>query len=235
MTESPTKKRVALVIDYQNVHNTAHDVFNPEGELHDSLIDPLKFAQEIERLKNLNPDTPSATVTHIEVFRGLPHDSLPGHRYNTAQKDKWLQSVQPRSLIAANGSPSPALMSPKKLPTMKVTLRPLRYKRRYDETLQMSVPDIDSGGEEKGVDVLIALAVVRLAQQNDIDTVILASQDTDLIPALEEVVTRKLGHVETVRWFDKEDSYTFGRLGKVWVTYMERDSFLNSRDTRDYS
>lgn len=235
MTTEEPRKRVALVIDYQNVHNTARDVFDPDGPLHDSLIDPLKFAKEIERLKG-EAGWP-ITVTHIEVYRGLPDESLPGHAYNTAQRDRWLQSVSTTVDLGSlgGGGISPAHIAPKKLPTMEVELRPLRYPKKWDDDKKKRVPDPQQRGVEKGVDVLVALAVVRLAQRQDIDTVILASQDTDLAPALEVVVDGSLGHVETVRWFDEDNEYTMGRLGTVWCTRMERKSYMNSRDTRDYS
>lgn len=37
--------RTAVVVDYQNVHLTAHDVFDLRGDVHLSLIEPMQFAR----------------------------------------------------------------------------------------------------------------------------------------------------------------------------------------------
>jgi len=51
---------------------------------------------------------------------------------------------------------------------------------------------------------MCALAVLRHARRQDIDLVILASLDSDLIPALDEVVS--IGQkVETISWWSPED------------------------------
>lgn len=70
---------------------------------------------------------------------------------------------------------------------VEVFPRPLRYP--------------PSQGREKGVDVELAIDIVRLALDDVYDIAIVASADTDLVPALEFVVRRcpdKL--VETVAW-----------------------------------
>lgn len=35
--------RASVVIDYQNVHLTARDVFDPHGDSHNSLVHPMLF------------------------------------------------------------------------------------------------------------------------------------------------------------------------------------------------
>jgi NYN domain len=54
--------------------------------------------------------------------------------------------------------------------------RPLRYGNR--------------GAEEKGVDVELAIDIVRLAIEDAFDVAVLASGDTDLVPALKFVAGR---------------------------------------------
>jgi NYN domain len=56
--------------------------------------------------------------------------------------------------------------------------RPLRYSSRRPE------------GEEKGVDVELAIDFVRLALDDDFDVAVLASADTDLVPARQFVADR---------------------------------------------
>jgi len=56
-------------------------------------------------------------------------------------------------------------------------------------------------GREKGIDVRIAIDLVSLAADNAYDLAVLASADTDLLPAIEFVVQRfKLKMIEAVTW-----------------------------------
>jgi uncharacterized LabA/DUF88 family protein len=56
-------------------------------------------------------------------------------------------------------------------------------------------------GREKGIDVRLAIDLVSLAADNVYDLAVLASADTDLLPAIEFVVQRaKLKMIETVTW-----------------------------------
>ena len=55
---------------------------------------------------------------------------------------------------------------------------------------------------EKGIDVLCALATAREAQEPDVDVVILASSDSDLSPAIDEVRRLATAKIETFCWWD---------------------------------
>lgn len=106
----------------------------------------------------------------VLVYRGVPspeHDSK-GYDRNQAQKAHWERDKR-----------------------VEVTLRPLKYE--YERAVD-GHPATDARGarivvgkNEKGVDVLCALAAVRESQDPATDLVILASSDTDLAPALDEV------------------------------------------------
>lgn len=54
--------------------------------------------------------------------------------------------------------------------------------------------------QEKGVDVQIAVDLIRAAFSRDYAALVLFSSDTDLLPALETVARYKLGHVEVACW-----------------------------------
>jgi hypothetical protein len=58
-----------------------------------------------------------------------------------------------------------------------------------------------TGKREKGIDVLCALAVVRQAADPGTDLVILASTDTDLLPAIEEARDLGIAKIETASWY----------------------------------
>lgn len=125
-----------------------------------------------------------------------------------------------------------------------VTHRPLRY--RYvrdgsgrpitDPVTGIKVPQ--GPPAEKGVDVMCALAVLRHARRQDIDVVILASLDSDLIPALDEVVS--IGQrVETFSWWSPDDwsfeMHLSDRSKRVWNTRLGEQEFLRCIDRTDYT
>ena len=76
-------------------------------------------------------------------------------------------------------------------------LRPLKYEWEWIDGKK--VP-IRSSRREKGVDVMCALALVRLARSGQFDVVVLASRDTDLAPALDEANGLGSTKVEAAKW-----------------------------------
>lgn len=158
--------KVGIVIDYQNVHMTGTDVFAPEKELHESLIDPVLFAKTVIQKKN-NSNSAVYQLKRLEVYRGLPSPFLDpqGNARNIKQFEEWKKEASLNGISAA------------------FTSRPLKYRKVYRNNKYVSDPNKP---QEKGVDVLCALAVVSMARSHLFDVVILASRDTDLGPALEE-------------------------------------------------
>lgn len=186
--------RVSMVIDYQNVHLTARDVFNPRGGRHESLIHPMEFARRaiLERNKRQRAGYPEATLERVTIHRGLPHVD-----YDWEQNRRCIdQAVQSRRDGAI------------------VNLRDLKYQYELQADGR---PVIDVNGKkipirrprEKGVDVLCALTCVREAGRPDVDVVVLASRDADLQPVLDEVhdlrsdEPRRYAQIETVAWVNR--------------------------------
>jgi uncharacterized LabA/DUF88 family protein len=226
--------RASIVIDYQNVHMTAHDVFDPRGELHESLIHPVEFADRaiVERNRRQREGMAHAVLARTIVFRGrhnLDHH-WEQHRRCNDQAAQWQKDgaiVELRDLkysyqLGANGEPIRDI-SGKKIPVG----RP----------------------KEKGIDVLCALALVREAARPDVDVAILASRDTDLVPALDEAFDFRVSEpdryakVETVAWFNRrfreENSMSGGALRptsprRIWNTNLDRSCFEASIDRTSY-
>lgn len=67
--------RASVVIDYQNVHLTARQVFEPTAEKHDCLINPMQFARRaiLQRNSGQREGHPVAELATVTVYRGLPH------------------------------------------------------------------------------------------------------------------------------------------------------------------
>ena len=220
---------VAVVIDYQNVFMTAFDVFGARTAARQSLIDPFRFAERLVEirnrqigLRNWRKDThnPTGALQRVAVFRGLP-DALvdpQGHRDNLDQKERWEREG------ARHGV------------QLTVTHRPLRYRKRRIASGWVTDPDTP---EEKGIDVLCALALTRLARNGDYDVVILASRDTDLIPAVQEA-QRSGARIEGTKWFDNRNEATYANLHvgpdeDLWTTPMTREDYDRSLDAPDGS
>ena len=224
----PVELRTSVVMDYQNVHLTGHGLFPSTRDLarHETLVDPLLFAQRLLAARNQGqkPGFSLAVLRRVLVFRGEPspdHDSR-GYARNQAQKAQWERDER-----------------------VSVTLRPLKY--RYERAANGGYATDHDGAkiviglpQEKGVDVLCALAAIREAQDPNVDLVILASSDSDLAPALDEV--RRLGSakIETFCWFDTVSKigyqmHPIDRSLPVWNTRMTEQAFHAVKDPQEYA
>ncbi|WP_029136597.1 PIN domain-containing protein [Nakamurella lactea] len=220
--------RTAVIMDYQNVHLTGHGLFSSAKfrPRHECLIDPLLFANCLldQRNQRQRPGFPPATLSRVLVYRGQPsseHDP-DGYARNQAQKAQWERD-----------------------PRVRVTLRPLKYLYSRDQSGRHAT---DTNGQkivvgpprEKGVDVLCALACVREAQAEDIDLVILASSDSDLAPALDEVRHLGTAKIETCCWYDRAARVGYqlhptDRSRPMWNTQLDETTFKRTWDMTTYS
>ncbi|MGQ0573850.1 MAG: hypothetical protein ACT4RN_06550 [Pseudonocardia sp.] len=218
--------RAVVVVDYQNVHLTAHELFAVSRHLprHESLVDPLHFANQliIARNRAQRPGMDHAELAHVLVYRGQPsaeHDPKPYAR-NQAQKAHWERDGR-----------------------VTVTHRPLKYRYQRDPAGRAVLgPDgkrvVESKGE-KGIDVLCALAVVREAQRSDVDLVVLASHDSDLEPALDEALVLDSAKIETFSWYDPAQPHRIRQLRpgsgrRIWNTRLGGIEFRNCWDLTKY-
>lgn len=223
-----------MIIDYQNVHLTAADTFDPDGNYHNSLIHPMQFAKRalVERNRRQRPGYPHATLVKVTAFRGLPHSDHDWEqsRRCTDQAAQWrkdgaqieLRGLKYQYMRGADGQPIKNVFG-RKEPIGRPT--------------------------EKGIDVLCALATMTTALEPDIDVVILASRDTDLVPALDKVADMHalrpstVAAVETVSWHnryaEREGAFNGGSLRpsggrRIWNTNLDRACYDASLDRRDY-
>lgn len=218
--------RATIIVDYQNVHLTGHALFESTRHMpkHETLVDPLFFAQQLIRRRNeLQRDGMAhAVLRQVHVFRGLPSPEHDPDAYDRsqAQRAQWERDKR-----------------------VHVTLRPLKYEyeRAADGRPASGVDGkrIVIGKREKGVDVLCALAAVREAQDPANDLVIIASSDSDLAPAIDEVQRLGCAKIETFCWYDtvKRIGYQLhptDRTRPVWNTRLDEQAFRSSCDLTDY-
>jgi hypothetical protein len=118
-----------------------------------------------------------------------------------------------------------------------VCTRPLRYRNK-----QVKLPDgsihtfLD--GDEKGIDVRIALDVIRLAHQNAYDVAVLFCRDQDLSEVAEEL---RLIARERDRWIKMASAYPFSPavrgvrgINKTDWIQIDRATYDACLDGRDY-
>jgi len=115
--------------------------------------------------------------------------------------------------------------------------RPLRYRPRTI-TLPTGKTETLLIGEEKGIDVRIAIDVIRLAHKQVYDVALIFSQDQDLSEAAEEV--RAIAK-EQNRWIKVACAFPFGQGNKNdrgidktdWIK-IDRELYDRCLDLRDY-
>ena len=209
--------KMAVVIDYQNVHLTGASLFLPGRPPEEGLIDPFRFASQLAQARNakIADERHRASVERVEVFRGLPiqQDDPDAYRRNQAQKIAWERGHHG---------------------VVSVTLRPLKYAWEHHDGRRVPVR---ASRREKGVDVLCALALVDLARSGLYDVVALASRDTDLAPALDNAARTTSAKIEAAKWYDPADRRTHGNIAtqrRLWTTSMTREHFTASLDPRTY-
>ena len=124
-------------------------------------VDPLKLGTLLCDLGRQGD--PNRDLTGVRVYRGQPiagRSREKARRFFDKQVSSWRQ-----------------------IPGVEVFTRPLRYHRAKN-------PDGTEywAAREKGVDVLMALDISIGARSDLFDVAIIASADTDLIPALEDAL-----------------------------------------------
>lgn len=105
---------------------------------------------------------------------------------------------------------------------VKIHTRTLRYPHDW--------PDAPS--REKGVDVMLAVTLMRASIERWADVLILASRDTDLLPALEAARDIDGSIVEVAGWRPKSRLQIPGV--RMWATGLEADHFDQCVDPREY-
>ncbi len=217
--------QTTVVVDYQNMHNVAFKVWGEylgHTELEQSLLHPFHLCQAIIDKRNslMGEGYELASLKKVLVYRGLPDARIDPdpHSYNMKEKTVW-----------------------ERCSCVSVTHRPLKYWGYFQDKGGEFHTKANSGKKEKGIDVFCALAVVSEAQDPDTDLVILASHDTDLIPALEFAASHTDTKIETIQWYNPDPKvlpYTPKDLGHdlhIWNTRLDEDVFRHSLDPTDYS
>lgn len=203
--------RVAVFVDYQNVYKGARRAFDPDNS------EPSQFGQvhmdklglALTALGRQTDATRALEVVH--VYRGQP----------SSKHDPRGQSACARQISAWRSHPK-----------VHVHPRPLRYRKTGRDRNGDPLFEV----QEKGIDVLLAIGMVRGAMEDEFDTAVLFSADTDLIPAVDTV--RAIGKkAEVAAWKpDKDGPDPNGlRINGVWCHWLDRGKFAVLEDDQNYA
>lgn len=129
----------------------------------------------------------------------------------------------PRRQPAAAAANSRQAAGWERLGKVTVVRRPLRYPRNWP-----TEPAV-----EKGIDVRLAIDLIRLAYENAYDVAIVFSADTDLLPAIEAVIDFRGGYIEVAAWADSTRLRTPGR--KLWCHWLGLMDFRRIVDPTTYT
>jgi hypothetical protein len=114
---------------------------------------------------------PDRTLTEVRVYTGVPTPDRDAQGHGAMQRRTQAWVAEAPDLVT-------------------LVTRPLRYQ-----------PGRGGTPREKGIDVQLAIDIVRLSLAGELDLLILASADSDLVPALEFVLAGcPTVEIETVAW-----------------------------------
>ncbi|WP_107661153.1 PIN domain-containing protein [Nocardia suismassiliense] len=223
----PRALRTTVVIDYQNVHMTAYDVFSRFSRSDrlglsrsETRIRPILFAQRLIDRRNERQRSagfPLARLEQVKVFRGLPSEEFDerGFRCGLAEQQAWMRDD----------------------PRVEVQCRELRYTLLRDRSTKRVGTEAQPqviGAREKGIDVLCALAVTEASYDPRVDLILVASHDRDLEPAIESVQRSRRALIEGFQWWAETPGPKLrSELGTFWVTRLDESDFRAVRETRD--
>ncbi|WP_407675022.1 NYN domain-containing protein [Phaeacidiphilus oryzae] len=204
-TLTASEPTLGVLIDYQNIHLTARDLYAPIGtSARDTLVHPLRFAEQLLTIRASKANDPwlaSAILTSVCVYRGTPSNRHQPDLYSASQRQRSEWTRDPR---------------------VSVHYRSLRYPPRWPA----------EPAREKGIDVLLAVELVSRAMNHEADVLVCATHDTDLEPALEMALSKGRCKIETAGWEGGRRLRVPGR--KIWHTTLGASAFVESRDRRPY-
>lgn len=201
--------RVAVFLDYQNVYHGAREAFGRERDGHAvGQVFPRRVGVLLtDRGRVIDSER---RLEKVVTFRGEP--SSKHSPKGQAACDRQIRFWRAQAAVEA-------------------VTRPLKYYRYCDE----------EGNEqwaprEKGIDVLIALAMVVGAIRDEYDVAVLFSCDSDLLPAIEQV--RALGkRCEVAAWSGRGGHRSRLRLPgeELWCHWLDSSDYEMVEDTTDYT
>lgn len=159
-----TKQRVVVFIDGQNLYHTCAEVF------HHPLCHPHLLSAQLAAGRRL---------VETRFYTGI-HDPRKYPEYH-GRVDRRLKAMQAHGATVVTRRLS---YVPKWVPTRRLELPDPRASLGQVRAGELVAAEV---GAEKGIDVAVALDLVRYAREGRFDVAVLVSRDRDLHGAVEEV------------------------------------------------
>lgn len=158
--------KIAVFLDYSNVHLVGHDLYSPNLDRWTTHPDPRRIAERIVELSSV-----PAELEKVHIYRGSPdfHRDPEATTVFREETRRWGKD-----------------------PKIAVHHEPMLYGWGRD------VP------KESGVDMRLGLDLVDAARSHAFDKIVLFSGDSDLAPAVEDVM-KSTTPLELVAWSDGND------------------------------
>ena len=169
------------------------------------------------------------------IHDSLIHPALFANRVQAVRNEFVYQAVEVTEIHVFRGQPSNKHDSQAAARNKAQAAEWTRDRRVTMHTRPLRYPlDPSEKPREKGVDVMLAISFIRAAMLKSCDTLILASRDTDLLPALE--TAHELDHaiVEVAGWLGDTRLSFSNSGGRLWGTKLDEEEFKKSRDPREY-
>jgi len=199
---------VAVFIDYQNTYKGARRVFELESSFVDGQIYPRRLGLAVTQLGRAVD--PTRELVAVKVFRGEPSAKHSATGQAACQRQVRFWNAQ--ALVEG-------------------VTRPLKYSPSRWDGNQV----VEWTAAEKGIDVLIALAMVTGAIADEFDVAVLMSSDTDLVPALEQVLAAGK-RVEVACWNGPDRNPRLVVPGvNIWCHWLDRRWYDRVADRTDYT
>ncbi|WP_419944724.1 NYN domain-containing protein [Candidatus Poriferisodalis sp.] len=203
--------RVAVFIDYENIRYGARNAFgDPRRDPYTfGHVLPLRLGLLLKQLgESIDPDR---ELIAVSVYRGRPG---------------------PKSGPRAQAGAARQFASWEAQPLVRVRSRQLRYQ---PIAWSMGRPS-EWRAEEKGIDVMMALDIALGARDDMYDVAIVASADSDLVPAV-EVALDAGKRVETAMWWSSANPHHRLKIPgrRLWNHALDVARFEQVRDDADYT
>ncbi|MCE0510829.1 NYN domain-containing protein [Microbacterium sp. KKR3/1] len=207
-------ERVVVFFDWQNIYKRAREAFGyDDSPAYKGQADPIDLALLLAGKHAENMGV-EVELTQIRIYRGRPTQQHDPRGYNAFQRQaaRWSRNNKVRPRF-----------------------NDLRYPEDWGEP-GCAAP------REKGIDVALAVDLVSMAHNDDMDVAIVMSADYDLVPAIQEVVTRRIhrgvGPVVSVAAWKSEHNGRPLRIrlqsDALWCHWLSEQDFWSVEDDTDY-
>jgi uncharacterized LabA/DUF88 family protein len=230
----PSEKRAIVFFDGQNLFHTVAEVFGYQ----EPDYDPVALAARICKDKNWQ-------IREVRFYTGLPGATEDPfwHRYwssklrglRSAKVQVFTRPLRYRGTSIRYGKGSKArFYLPDGTALLPGTKLYLPDGKELPDGTQVGV----TVGEEKGIDVRIALDIIHLAHTNVYDVAVIFSQDQDLAEVVDEIrwIAREQGRwikiASAFPWIEKSPNPR-GIERTDWIR-IDQDTYDACRDPRDY-